>query len=286
MSDLERRVLLGALGAGAIAALTKAGPIDPPVGPVAPTGRTLDEVYNKIPGANGSGDGRIPIPGGAAVGIALPGSYVLTGNITSATGGLTISGNDITVDLNGFTVTCTGTTGFPLFLNNGASRVTVRNGTLVGGNHGISVGGALPFSDLIFEDVVIRNTRTRGISLSIGGGIDRVAVRRCSVYGCGSTTTGADASLSLIAIVVGGNNVRVEECTVGGMVFNGTGTPSYSGIQAGGTGGCVVSRCTVSNATTLTGVGITTLGVGVYRDNTVVGFASGYLLGTNGGGNV
>ncbi|MFT3686654.1 MAG: hypothetical protein QM783_17335 [Phycisphaerales bacterium] len=50
MNEFERRTLLGAAGIGAIAAMSKAGgPLNPPAGPVASTGRTLDEVYNRIP---------------------------------------------------------------------------------------------------------------------------------------------------------------------------------------------------------------------------------------------
>ena len=288
-AELERRAILGIAGIAGVAALARfaqAGPVNPPAGAVGSTGRTLDEVYNKIPGANGSGDGRIPIPGGAAFGIVQPGSYVLTGNITDTTGALSIAASDVTVDLNGYTLKATSPTGLPLFLANGASRVMVRNGSVVGGQHGVSVGGALPLSDLSFEDLAIYNPKLRGISLSIGGGIDRVRLRRCSVLGCGSTTTAADASSTLIGILVGGNNARVEECAVLGMVFNGTGTPQYFGIQAGSVGGGLVARCSVSNTPTLAGIAFVQVGTCVYRDNTSVGFASGYLNGTNGGGNV
>ena len=44
MNDIERRALIGAAGIGAIAALSKAGPLNPPAGTVAPTGRTLEEL--------------------------------------------------------------------------------------------------------------------------------------------------------------------------------------------------------------------------------------------------
>lgn len=48
-------VCLTILGAAHI--LAGAGPLDPPAGPVSPTGRTLDEIYNAILGGGGGGCG-------------------------------------------------------------------------------------------------------------------------------------------------------------------------------------------------------------------------------------
>jgi hypothetical protein len=291
--EMQRRMVLGAMGlvgvagVAALGRLASAGPINPPAGPVAGTGRTLDEVYNKIPGANGSGDGRIPIPGGAPFSIAQPGSYVLTGNITSASGCISISASDVTLDLNGYTLTCTTTTGLPLFINSPSAgsggRVTVRNGTIVGGESGISAGSQFP-SDILIEDVVVRNPKLRGIYLAVGG-MNRLTARRCLVYGCGSTTTAADASLTMIGIILSGANARVEECAVCGMAWNGTGSPQFFGIQAGGAGGLVL-RCSATNATLLNGAGVVASGGCLYRDNTVTGFGVAYFPGgTNAGGN-
>src|SRR5690242_5587975 len=104
MNEIERRVLLGAAGIGAIAALSKAGPLDPPAGAVSPSGRTLDEVYNKIPAVGGS-DGRVPLTTSGT--IASPGSYVLANNIEIPPASLntfTITASNVTLDLNGFRI--------------------------------------------------------------------------------------------------------------------------------------------------------------------------------------
>ncbi|HZW06443.1 MAG TPA: hypothetical protein VFF65_04910, partial [Phycisphaerales bacterium] len=80
---LDRRFLLGGLtGLAGIAALSAvgrnaaAGPIDPPAGPVAPTGRTLAEVEPRTP------IGPVTTPGDAdaVFKITQPGSYYLAGN--------------------------------------------------------------------------------------------------------------------------------------------------------------------------------------------------------------
>src|ERR1700754_4001390 len=106
MDNLERRALIGLAGVGALAAMAKAGPLDPPVGPLSPTGRTLDDIYNKVP-ATGAADGRIPL---ASTIISAPGSYVLTGNIASSGSAMTINADNVTLDLNGFTLSSTSTT--------------------------------------------------------------------------------------------------------------------------------------------------------------------------------
>lgn len=285
--EMQRRVLLGAMGLVGVAALGRmasAGPINPPVGPVGSTGRTLDEVYNKIPGVNGSGDGRIPIPGGTTgVNISQPGSYVLTGNITNSGTCISISAADVTLDLNGFTLTCTtASAGTPLFINS-TGRVTVRNGTVVGGLNGIQSGASFP-TDMVIEDVIVRNPKQRGIYLAVGGQ-ERLLVRRCSVYGCGSTTTGADVSLTLQGIITNGNHARIEECHVCGMSWNGTGSPQFFGIQAGGASS-LISRCSATNTTLLNGAGIVPQSACLYRDNTVTGFGLAYFTGgVNAGGN-
>ena len=60
---LTRTVLpLAALALLITGGILYAGPINPPAGPIAPTGQTLDAIFNKIPGGNGTGDGRTAIP--------------------------------------------------------------------------------------------------------------------------------------------------------------------------------------------------------------------------------
>ncbi len=172
MDEFNRRALLGAAGLVGVSAITKAahaGPLNPPAGAVAGSGRTLDEVYNKIP-ALGASDGRIPIPG-SAIGISItqPGNYVLTGNITSSNFGIQVTASDVTIDLNGFSVTTTDISGAAIINQASISNLTVRNGVLVGGNPTVNINGQV--SNVLLQDLTIR--RSRFIAVSISGTLAR-----------------------------------------------------------------------------------------------------------------
>lgn len=290
MNDIERRTLLGAAGIGAIAALSKAGPLNPPAGTVAGTGRTLDEVYNKIPGANGSGDGRIPIAASSIpVTIGAPGSYVLAGNIAvSTSNGITINASNVTLDLNGFTVSSTATTGNGVSTGGSLSRIVVRNGTITGFNNGVFTGSNA--NGVLLEDLLIKDAKTTGINISNSGNPTNIVLRRCHVFDTGSTTTAADVGLAIVGIAMGGYCQRVEECTVVRLLYNGAGIATRRGIffTVFDTASNLVSRCFVGNDTAISGNGIVfpATGQGVYRDNTVFNFSTSYISGTNGGGNI
>lgn len=79
-----------------------AGDLNPPVGPVAPTHKTLTEVEPRIAvnATNTPGDATNQFR------ITQPGSYYLTGNITGVSGrnGILIDSNGVTLDLMGFTL--------------------------------------------------------------------------------------------------------------------------------------------------------------------------------------
>lgn len=101
MDALDRRMLLGATGLVGVAALSrlaKAGPLEPPPGPVAPTGKTLVEVEPRrnVNALAGSAE--------AVHVISEPGSYVLTANVVGQAGkhGILILASGVSLDLNGF----------------------------------------------------------------------------------------------------------------------------------------------------------------------------------------
>lgn len=105
------------------------GQLAPPGAP-APTMKTLDQV-----------EPRTPVQGLAAVPpyiITQPGSYYLTGNITVSTGdAIRIQASGVTLDLNGFQITSTLTgssLGTAISINGAASRITIRNGSIVSGS--------------------------------------------------------------------------------------------------------------------------------------------------------
>lgn len=295
MNELERRGLLGAAGLVGIAALSraaKAGPLDPPPGPVAPTGRTLDEIYNRIPGTNGSGDGRIAIPGGtAAVVLSNPGSYVLTGNLSVAgSNALTINASNVTLDLNGFTISGGTSTGISAIeITDSRSNVRVRNGLVVGGNAGVRVGIC---TYIILEDLQVSGSRAIGIACPRNAGAKDFTIRRCFVTGIGSSSVASDSFATVFGIDAQVSSATLIDNVVTRLQYNGTGAPTFYGIYAYGptTDAMVVARNTVAlvwSGPPYSGAGIS-VGAGIYRDNNVNGYVTKYqtISGTvNGGGN-
>ena len=106
-----------------------AGPLNPPAGAVAATGKTLAEVEPRtaVNAANTPGDAD------SLFKITQPGSYYLAGNVTgvAARHGIEIAASGVTLDLGGFDVA-----GVPGSLSGitvtagGISTVTVRNGSV------------------------------------------------------------------------------------------------------------------------------------------------------------
>ncbi len=288
MSDLERRALIGVAGIGALAAIARAGPLNPPAGAVAPTGRTLDEIYNRIPAPGtppiGAFDGRTPISTGPVT-ISNPGSYVLTANLSASGTVITIASDDVTLDLNGFTVTSSSILLGAITLSGTRDNVTIRNGSVVGGSAGIS--GVSTLTNGLLEDVCLMNGRVAGINLQSANTRGCVA-RRCRVNAIGSTTVASDGNLSITGMTLNGSCWTVEDCVVARLLYNGGGTPSFTGISLVGLNGNRVARCTVSNDTPITGRGIimANLVSAVFRENTVINFSIPYTNGIDGGGNV
>lgn len=92
-----------AAGLGCLIALSaEAGPITPPVGPVASTGKSINDVEPRIP----IGPTTTPGSADAMHAITLPGSYYLTGNLSVGPGqsGIVIQSHNVTIDLMGFTI--------------------------------------------------------------------------------------------------------------------------------------------------------------------------------------
>ena len=290
--DLNRRMLLsaaGLIGVAAVASKSKAGPIDPPVGPVAPTGRTLDEVYNKVPGANGTGDGRIPLAGGTNnLFISAPGSYILTGNIDTATTCITIIASKVTLDLNGYHLTNSATTGTAVITLSGSlSGITIRNGSLSGGVSGIF--GISTLSSILLEDLRISRAKQSGIALTDGGNRGFI-LRRCQIVETGLLTVPADGALAVTAINLAGDAHRLEDCTVARIFNSGTGG-TIRGIVIAGSGatsGTLVDRCFLTHDVGVNGTGLQMTPGGTYRNNIAQIFTTPYsvLNNTDGGGNL
>jgi hypothetical protein len=270
---------VGACALLVVGAMVLAGPIDPPAGPVAPSGRTLDEIYNHIPAGGGGGDGRTVVMGGSGVTISAPGSYVLGGNCDD----VTISADQVTLDLNGYTVSNGGSSGSGITVEGTVKGIVVRNGRVAGFQNGLLVNGAA--TGVVLEDLVVQEAKTTGIS--VGPSARCVRLRRCTVQDTGATTVSGDPSFVIQGISVSAGGSVIEECVVQRLFYNGSGTGTLRGILCGFGHGHTVSRCVVSSDVSTTGTGVMIIGMGVYRDNTVVLFSTGYFAGSavNGGGN-
>ncbi|MBL8990570.1 MAG: right-handed parallel beta-helix repeat-containing protein [Phycisphaerae bacterium] len=104
--SLDRRFLLGAMGGAAgvaaLAQITRAGPLNPPPGPITPTQRPLGEIEPRtvLSPATTPGDAT------AVYVISQPGSYFLAGPVVGVAGrsGIKITASEVRLDLRGFSV--------------------------------------------------------------------------------------------------------------------------------------------------------------------------------------
>ncbi|MBY0261584.1 MAG: right-handed parallel beta-helix repeat-containing protein [Phycisphaerales bacterium] len=218
-------VALSGLSAGSLA-----GPLNPPAGPVASTGKTLTEVEARtaVNTSNTPGDAT------AVLRITQPGSYYLTGNVQGVAGknGIVIASADVTLDLNGFTVQGVAGAFDGIKSNVPLSRITVRNGTVRGfPGSGITFVLVDPSSGHRIEDVLAEGN---GSGILVG---DQSIVRGCTSRS--NTASGISAGVgSLVeSCVASGNGTRgivvsdrsaVRECVstsnlgAGIVVFNDT----------------------------------------------------------------
>lgn len=141
------------------ALLSRAGPLDPPPGPVASSYKTLTSVEprTEINSTNTPGDLD------SVYRITVPGAYYLSGNVVGNPGraGIEISASGVTIDLNGFTMTgvtgslsairCTGST----------KGVQISNGAISAwGASGVDVTSAL---EVQIRSIVSFNNGANGI---------------------------------------------------------------------------------------------------------------------------
>lgn len=186
----DRRAMLagmGLLGLAGIATLAKtaqAGPLNPPTGPIAPTGRTMQEIYDRVARtAQGLAEPRIPVQSLAPSGTALyaitqPGAYYLTGNIVCGAGqsGILIQSNDVYLDLSEFSIRGQPGSVNGIDIATGISRVQICNGAIATfGMHGIRAEFA---SKVTLCDLLLQDNAQYG---SLTG--ELCVIRRCTAVG-------------------------------------------------------------------------------------------------------
>lgn len=193
-----------------------AGPLDPPSGPVSPTGRTLTQIEPRTMIQTLAGDAD------SVHRIAAAGSYYLTASVLGATGkaGIEIAADNVVLDLSGFAVS--GVTGSlaGISVSGARTNITIRNGTIrnFAGTAGISAGTA---TSCRFEGLLLSGNAGSGLTCGEGA----------IVSGCSAEANGS-AGFNLARDAV------ISDCTANGN----------TGMGFTSSGGCTFTACVaVSN---------------------------------------
>jgi len=220
--------------------LTKAGDLNPPAGPVAPTMKTLVEVEPRIAidSTNTPGDAD------SLFKITQPGSYYLTGNITGVVGkhGIEIVASGVTLDLNGFDLV--GVAAMGAF-----DGVSGTAGTLT--NIAVVNGSVRDWGDegVDLASIVAINCRVEGVLASVNTGYGILVGSGCTVTNCsayqnggtgigtgpGSTVTNCSASSNTGDGITAEGGSTVTNCSA----YSNTGF----GINTSTGTGCTISNC-------------------------------------------
>ncbi|MCC5822088.1 MAG: right-handed parallel beta-helix repeat-containing protein [Phycisphaerales bacterium] len=251
----HRRAMLagiGGLAAGALlAGKASAGPLNPPLGPIAPTPGPEPRIAINSTNTPGSSNSNFII--------TQPGSYYLTGNISGVSGrnGLAINADNVTVDLMGYALV-----GVPGSLNGitaTASRknIQIRNGVTAGWG---SMGVSALSSNTRISDIIAADNASSGIRIGLRGAVTNSTASNnaqrgifgdfnCSVSGCNCSNNGTDgivlgAGASVLDSVAGNNIAR-------GIAVNADSTVISCIARSNGSRGIetswasIVSHCTV-----------------------------------------
>jgi len=234
----RRAMLAGMAGIAAGALLTrgaKAGPLDPPAGPVTSTGKTLLEVEPRIAinQANTPGDAV------STHRITQPGSYYLTGNIIGQSGraAIGIAADNVTIDLMGFSLT--GVPGATRGIDTIGLRqnITIRRGVIEQWpEHGVRLTNNNTQNNSLVEDLIL-SSNGDGIRVSNGAVISRCVVRGSGngivcAFGCVISHCVSDQNNGGI---LSGSRSIVTACSTSNNTDNGITTGTH----------CVVSSCTM-----------------------------------------
>jgi parallel beta-helix repeat protein len=209
--------------------LVVAGPLGPPVGPVAPTFKTLTEVEPRIAinPTNTPGDAD------SLFKITAPGSYYLAGNVTGVVGkhGIEIVASGVTLDLNGFDLV-----GVPAMGAFDGVSVTVGSLTNIAVIHGSVRNWGRDGVDLRTSNAA--NCRIDGVLAGGNAGDGIRTSTGCMISNCSASSNGSNGFLT-------SSGCTVLNCLA---TFN-----TVFGIDT--SIGCTVSNC---SATSNTGSGIVT----------------------------
>lgn len=276
------RIIVAFISASCVVGAASGGPLDPPVGPIESTGKTLTQIEPRIAinSTNTPGDDN------ATFVIRASGSYYLTGIVPptfSTAIEIAPTARDVTIDMMGFSIRVQPNTTGIRAESNPLGTVVIRNGVF---RIDIGFGGtAVDLTQIgssVIEDVRVERLQS---GLLVG---DNASLRRCDIVdisgfnavgiqtGLGSTVencrvrdvAGAGDS---VGIRVGGSSV-VRDCVVTCADLG------EIGIDAGS--GSIVERNVIrceNDATSFTG--ILTAGASIIRGNLITAIAAASATG-------
>ena len=173
------------------------GPLNPPSGPISPTGKTLTEVEPRVAinSTNTPGDAN------SAFKITRSGSYYLTQDYSilgfqTDLHAIEIAANNVTIDLNGFTLTGLSGALSGIVTDGGDYRdIVIRNGTIKSFDYGIKLDRN-DGNDVVVENMQVIDNDTGGLYITSGH------IRNCVVRGNGGVG------------IWGTSDTIIEGCTV------------------------------------------------------------------------
>ncbi|MFT3685839.1 MAG: right-handed parallel beta-helix repeat-containing protein [Phycisphaerales bacterium] len=252
--------------------MSKAGPLNPPAGAVASTGKTIAEAEPRtaVNATNTPGGGSYTFR------ITQPGSYYLTGNIQTGglTGGIEITASGVTLDLNGFTIDggYAGGPGSPIYgvhINGTRSNVLITNGHVINcPGYGIAVSSSLS-SSIVLRNLTVANAGIVTIDATCPG----VRMSGCTVQGvAGGAGLGVQLGAGAVveecvlrglgnAGLVAQDGSTITDCTVaactgaGFNVFGGSTVSRCTSLGNGGSGFVIGNACTVTGCTARSNTG-------------------------------
>lgn len=192
-----RCALVAFVGLGSIESRSDAGSLNPPVGPVAPTMKTLVEIEPRtmISSATTPGDAS------ATFIIAQPGSYYLGGNLAGESGksGIVIAASNVSLDLNGFTLQGVAGSLDGIRPSGNRTNIIITNGIVAGwGGTGVATyaaGGSGSYASYTrIEGITAAQNTAFGIRAGVASVVSRCIARSNGNTGIILTNSGGVAT--------------------------------------------------------------------------------------------